>query len=45
MIDSPVPYIIGILGDEKSYESTSKRENIDAEIIFISHKGIKQFVN
>ena len=41
MIESPVPFLIGILGDEKSYEETLKRENIEADILFIYSKGIK----
>ena len=41
MIESPVPFLIGILGDEKSYEQILNRENTEADIIFINSKGIK----
>jgi len=45
MIESPVPFLIGILGDEIFYENMLKRDNIEAEIIYVSSKGIKYKVN
>lgn len=41
MIESPVPFLIGLLGTEKSYQEILKHENLEADIIFINSNGIK----
>lgn len=40
MIESPVPFLIGILGNEKFYNEMRKKENINAEFVFINSKKI-----
>jgi hypothetical protein len=38
MIESPVPFLIGILGNEKFFNELKSKENITAEFVFINSK-------
>ena len=44
MIDSPVPYLIGILGDEEFYDNLITTQDLTCEIIFVNSKIVKNRV-